>query len=558
MRTTSRNRFHRLSTLLLLASIVCFLTGSSTNDYTVTGVGWFFCYDGTTNTTVPLAGARVQLMDSDCDGSTICDDVMGSSHVQADGHFAVTGRGGDPGDYSWSHPDVYIRVLYNDDQGVRLTDELDDDRWADTPEHDHDNTTADMVDFGSWATGEGVGIGNASQCGVWLAAHRTYQDYLALMGQAPPPAGHWDVEYWSGVWAGTPWTNDNTTHWPIHYPSSAATHEFGHSIRHAADGDRNHFNWDAIRFRYARYHNICDQNSNRIPSDTHEMGLAYGFNEGWAEFWEGRTWGCWAITIDDESEGNNAYALANLAAYPGVGKPGMVQVLRDHPGQIHSLDEFIQFFAQQTRMSSSALMQGIKANHRQVSAPPAKQWPPILGDTFLRSILVREMAEVRDSIQSAQRSLDAAVYSARHLPPCLPLDCDEAFRALVRPPMLRASLEARRVYLDRLNRIGKADFRERYLSMLSTGGLDRFLSQLRASDLSRLQHVYSQGFQEALRAARQLAVQSPAAALEWTDLAHKSELVRFQPVGRRNFPPGLASEFSFSEDRPVRYEARDR
>jgi hypothetical protein len=96
------------------ATLVCLCLMSCSawaNNYTVTGTGSAFCHDGTNNSIVPLAGARVQLMDSDCDGSTICDDVMGESHIAADGSFTVTGSGGDPGDYSWSRPDVYIRVV---------------------------------------------------------------------------------------------------------------------------------------------------------------------------------------------------------------------------------------------------------------------------------------------------------------------------------------------------------------------------------------------------------------------------------------------------------------
>ncbi len=251
---SSRKLLSRLRSLAAIGCPLVLASGAASNDFTVTAIGSFFCYDGSTNTTVPLAGARVLLMDSDCDGSTVCDDLMGSGHIEADGSFRVTGHGGDPGDWSWSRPDVYLQVVYNDDQGVRETDELDWDRSTVTPQHDHDNTTdGSTVDFGSWTAGTGVNIGEGTRCGVWLAGRRAFQNYVAMMGENPP-AGHWDIEYWSAIWAGTPWTSDNTTHWPIHYNSFAATHEFGHSVRHAADGDRNHFNWDVTRFRYARNH----------------------------------------------------------------------------------------------------------------------------------------------------------------------------------------------------------------------------------------------------------------------------------------------------------------
>ena len=46
-------------------------------DSTVTAVGSVSCFDGTRGTTAPLAGAKVVMMDSDADGSTLFDDEMG-------------------------------------------------------------------------------------------------------------------------------------------------------------------------------------------------------------------------------------------------------------------------------------------------------------------------------------------------------------------------------------------------------------------------------------------------------------------------------------------------
>jgi hypothetical protein len=70
-------------------------------DATVTAVGSVFCFDGAIGATgaeIPLVGARVELMDSDCDGSQICDDEMNSTstYVDVNGTFTVMGKGGDP------------------------------------------------------------------------------------------------------------------------------------------------------------------------------------------------------------------------------------------------------------------------------------------------------------------------------------------------------------------------------------------------------------------------------------------------------------------------------
>jgi len=90
-------------------------------------------------------------MDSDADGSDLFDDIMGSSYINDDGSFKITGSGGDPGGYSWSKPDVYVRVVFNNDKGVRLTNEIDQDRYANTPQHDHNNFEG-TLDIGAWVT----------------------------------------------------------------------------------------------------------------------------------------------------------------------------------------------------------------------------------------------------------------------------------------------------------------------------------------------------------------------------------------------------------------------
>jgi hypothetical protein len=272
----------RIMTVPLATLSLAFMLAPSAlaDDHTVTAVGSFRCYDGSRDTgsgdpTFPLGGARIEMWNSNCDGSTLCDTTMGQSNINEDGTFAVTGRGGD----LFSGPDVYLRVVYDDDAGVRLTDELNGDRAVDTPQHDHNNVGDGTIDFGPWMIGLDVGKGNASKCGVWHFAREAYREYQRIMGTTPP-AGHYDVEYWAAIWSGTPWTNTDTTHWPIHYKTSASRHEFAHSVRHAADGDESHFKWDATRFRYARFHSVCDANSNRIGTDTRAMGLAFGFNEG--------------------------------------------------------------------------------------------------------------------------------------------------------------------------------------------------------------------------------------------------------------------------------------
>ncbi len=315
---------------------------SAANDYTVTVHGNVFGADPSRGMTrFPLKGLKIELVDSDADGSQIFDDVMGTAVVNADGSFTVTGTGGDPGSYSWSKPDVYIRFVYNYYDKVRLTDELNRTRYTNTPEHDHNNFEGDL-DIGTWIINQDAGAGEGSMCGIWFQVCRAWDDYVAIMGEEPKP-GYCDVEYWSAIYAGTPWTNDNTIHWPTEYSSKAAKHEFGHIIRHSFDGDRGHFDWDVTRFRYARYHSACANDCNNWSTESKEIREAFAFNEGWAEFWAGE-YVC-SSGLSHECEGGVATILQHIESdLTNSGRKArkfMCQVLKNNPGRIHSIHEFI-------------------------------------------------------------------------------------------------------------------------------------------------------------------------------------------------------------------------
>lgn len=94
--------------------------------------GRIACKDGSNpgDSPLPLDGARVTMWDSDCAGSTICDDEMAGGYVNPDGTFQIEGDGADPWPGSSGHdkPDVYLRFEMNDDgheRGGPLTVYLD-------------------------------------------------------------------------------------------------------------------------------------------------------------------------------------------------------------------------------------------------------------------------------------------------------------------------------------------------------------------------------------------------------------------------------------------------
>jgi hypothetical protein len=328
-----------LKPVIFLLPLFFLVVSVTAGNYPVTVKGYVFGFDRSFK--FPLTGAKVELMDSDADGSQLFDDLMGTAVVNPDGSFSVSGTGGDPGNFSWSRPDVYVRFVYNYKDKVRLTDELNRTRYVNTPEHDHDNFEG-TLDIGSWDIGRDVISEDGSKCGVWYQVCKAWDNYVSITGEEPKP-GYCDVEYWSAIYAGTPWTNENTIHWPIHYSSSAAPHEFGHIIRHSFDGDRDHFNWDVTRFRYARNHSQCAEDCNNWASESVEMNRAFAFNEGWAEFWANEFF-C-RSGYSPECEGGVAFILKGIEdslrnIYPQPRK-FMCEVLKNNPRSIHSILEYI-------------------------------------------------------------------------------------------------------------------------------------------------------------------------------------------------------------------------
>ncbi len=308
----------------------------------------------------PLANARVEIMDSDNDIGTFGDDLMGVTSTNAAGYFSSDGVGGDGGNWSWSRPDVYARIMLDDQWvvPVRMKDEMGTTRsWA-TPQHDHDNVEGN-VDLGAWWWGSQASpeTHNASAPCVWLDAREAV---LAFAGQmhTPPPEESYEIQYWSGIYPTgdiTPFTTLATTYWPRHYSTFGGlvtTHEFYHAVRHGYDGDQAHWDWDDVRFLYGRSHGYCD--SKHLATHDQATREGYAFNEGWSDFAEYAGFvnvpTCIDSLDDMTLEGDVAVRLIRLerrldTLMTGAGlaetpRHRMLAILRDNPGTIHSYDEF--------------------------------------------------------------------------------------------------------------------------------------------------------------------------------------------------------------------------
>jgi hypothetical protein len=447
-------------------------------DAAVKAVGSVFCR------AVPLEGARVELMDSDCHGSEVCDDVLAIAHVDGQGRFEVAGRGGDGGGLG-GNPDVYIRIAFNDDDGVRMTDEADVTRSVSTPRHDHDNTPdGTTIDFGRITVGANAGPGDTPRCQVFLALRRAYRSYVDVVDPAhqPPPAGHLDILAWSAIWAGTPWTNTDTAHWPINYSADAALHEFGHSVRHAADGSPSHFTADVMAFRYARNHaNDCGENANAQPGELLNSVRSYNFNEAWADYWENDIPDCPGL-MNDLIEGAQAKYLKAIEVANGLTRMDMVDVLRRNPGSIHNLDEFRDRLAEEIGMSSAALTTKVETwRTANVLTMASRERPKAYTpeEMSARQLTARRAAEaqIADRRAAASRALETG--RAIRTRTCRGADCQAVFAAIVAPVLLQGEGEALGAWVALLRRAGTGTWAEDARRSRVEGRFDDWLARLR-------------------------------------------------------------------------------
>jgi len=209
---------------------------------------------------------------------------------------------------------------------------------------------------GTWgsATGGGVAIDfgtvdlNNLDCELYRLGRLVLRDFHATRS-AQPPDRALEIKRMSDVHFGTPHTFYDhiviRTNW-LHgtTPDSRHNtlfHEFGHSLRHVADGPEHHWNWDNFRWAYARNH-----------SGVEIFNTQYAFNEGWASFWAATRSDLTTPTVYAEpvpaTDPRNVHFVENMIAnrlvadsqLPHSSRRIMMEVLEENPGSIHSLHEF--------------------------------------------------------------------------------------------------------------------------------------------------------------------------------------------------------------------------
>jgi hypothetical protein len=487
--------------------------------------------------TFPLEGAKVEVMNANT-GLFGQDSVIGTGHTGPQGVFSINGHfdGGDP--------NVYVRVWLSDEpQKVLLHNEISNVSIYHT-RADVQYSAQGNVAVGDWAIGDGTDAASV-QCIVWDSAHRAYADYVSLMGNNPP-AGVYHIQHYTLWDTGTPWTDIGTTHWPVHYPvhvpkaaGNTAFHEFGHSVRHAADGDRQHFDGDALAYHYGVW-GWCD-------SGLDSEGNA--FNEGWAAFWDWALSGDGALTAgcaQDGSmgrDGNVARALRRLSecrmrSGGTAGRRRLVDVLLQSRGLIHSYVAFEQQFTQ------------LFGNDVLSCDPPPPPPPPEatipaglvpLNDKSLQNGMVAKAVTELDAVL-AGLNVQLIQSQALPAPPCLTQDCAGALARALAPIHLQAEIDASTLARQRVRKeidVVRPASAPAHLSEFRALPLFRRFDEEQSSYDRAVAEVRVDRLREAIEAIEPLTALSPEAEQLAQELESRLSALEAYVSVNGAAPPGL-------------------
>jgi hypothetical protein len=408
-------------------------------DFIIDG-SWFCNNVGTVS---PVEGARVEFWQQESSIVDWFDQHISNTHTDANGQYS--------GAFSSHHRHrMYARLVLNDDQGARLHNWWIDSSWCiDTPTG---LNTSGLIHNDLVIAQDG---GNGTPlCAIWQGARMAVQDYIATIGEAPP-GGPYDIDIDYNLFS-YPWSTLGTTHWPYGYVTGGAYgpnasysvnfHEFGHTVRHSLDGNFAHFLYDAVRFWYARTHN---------PIDCGGTNHGFAFNEGWAEFWA-TDWGAeppgapCEQTTDIEQEGDVAAMLYALSLCSDVGRAGMVSILRENPGSIHSFPDFeAALRGIFPDCGVGALRQGEAVAHNageEYAVPAATR-------IEVTDRLLAKQAQTTDALR---RAYGDATRNATTVRPCdSPEQCESLFEMVTAPALLRGRIDQS----EQVTAVLKADLR---------------------------------------------------------------------------------------------------
>jgi hypothetical protein len=209
----------------------------------------------------------------------------------------------------------------------------------------------------------------SNDCWLWTQGTVALTRHFAVTG-AVPPAGQLRIKRWSAVFLSAGAAAHSFYDYVV-APTDLANagtvfHEFGHTVRHVADGPHTHWDWDNTRFLYAR-----DHDGGQITNK------GFVFNEGWADYWGAVIGGTTLPAAVGEPAGagfmdfnERRVATRLMELSVPVGHPFMLAVLTSNPGVIHTLQQFEDLYCARLGAGSNAFCAGGQPTRVAPDCPP--------------------------------------------------------------------------------------------------------------------------------------------------------------------------------------------
>jgi hypothetical protein len=379
-------------------STVLVATVAEAKHYDVSASGHLI-YQETDGSWHPMANVRVRLLHDDFD----LKHEMGTATTDANGNFNISGR---TGLLQIGKPSPYVQFVLEKDGRVDVRDLIGFSHRCNSGKKNH---TDGHINFGTMSMDHNRSL-------LYVRANQQY-DYFQqhVGGEIPSHGGTIGVIYPAVLDAGVPYTTEESIHWPGKYTNyNAAYHEWGHRIRHAADGSFFHFLGDVLHYTYLQQHWYYKQTN-----------AGFAFNEGWAEYHstlldpnERNNFHAWHYVAPtgnqptEAIEGNVAADLLKLSDECGGFKALWTTLRNAGEHKVHSLSEFYSRFIHEHPTCKVPLTHVGPSGHANTAQHPAT--PPVAHDVVSLQDQVAHLKKELDDI--FQRGAVPVQHSAHTAP----------------------------------------------------------------------------------------------------------------------------------------------
>jgi hypothetical protein len=223
----------------------------------------------------------------------------------------------------------------------------------------------------------------------------------------------------------------------------------------------------------------------------------------------------------------------------------MVQVLLAHPGQIHSLDEFVGFLAPTISSSSSALSAAIGNAPRSAAQAAERTLAPLASQV---AAVKRQIQEAERTLAAKQRQLGQAQEAMRNTLTCAKADCEIVFAQRAAPVLFKADIALNSLALSRLRRSITDDYQRQIRKSMEAGTYDRMMAVMQQMERAKSIAIVVGGLQQAVQNTVPLVERSPDARPLATALRDRLARLKRELSASKPLPPEVAPNLLLAED----------